>query len=70
MFIKNIFHFRRINILAAADDHVFGAVNDEAKTFVVYPREIARAHPAIDKSVCGGIWPVPITLDDLRAARP
>ena len=70
MFIQDILDFRRIDILAAANDHIFGAIHDEAEAFVIDAGKIACAHPAINKCLCGGVWTVPIAFDDLRAACP
>src|SRR3546814_3648968 len=70
MLVKDILDFRRIDILAAAQYHVLGAIDDGDETFGVEPREIAGANPPIDKGFRGGVGLVPIAFHDHRSARP
>jgi hypothetical protein len=46
MAIKIFFDFPRINVLAAADDHILQAADDIAIALRVEHREIAGVHPA------------------------
>src|SRR3546814_6992186 len=70
MLIERILDLGRIDILAAAQHHVLGAVDDVEKPFRIEPRKVAGAHPAIDEGFGGGLRLVPIALHDHRPARP
>ena len=70
MFIKDVFNFGGVDVLATPDYHVLGAIDDVAEPLLVEPREIAGTDPAIDKGCRGFFGPVPVTRNDLRTARP
>ena len=69
--VKRVFDFGRIDVFAAANDDVLGAIDDIAITLRIEPGEIAGADPAaLDKRRGGGIGVVPIAFDHHRSAGP
>ncbi len=70
MFIKDVLDLDTIDVLAAADQHVLGPIDDEAETFLVQPRQIPGAHPTIDKGLGRGLGLVPIEFDHVRTLAP
>ena len=47
MTIQIVFNLNRINILAAADDHIFTTTDDFDIAILVHRRQIASMHPAV-----------------------
>ena len=70
MFVENILHLDTIDVLAAADQHVFRAVDDEAEAFLIDAGEIAGLDPAIDEGCRRRFRLVPVAFDDIGPARP
>ena len=49
MRVEHVLDLGRIDVLAAADHHVLGAVDDVDEALLVEPREVAGADPAVDE---------------------
>jgi len=47
--VERVLHLDAVDVLAAPDQHVLGAVEDEAEPLLVDPRQVTGAHPAIDE---------------------
>ena len=62
MLVERILHFDAVDVFAAADQHVLGAIEDVAKAFVVEPGNVAGAEPAVDEGRGRGFGIVPIAL--------
>ena len=58
--VKDVLHLDAVDVLAAADQHVLGPVDDEAEAFLVQPRQVAGLHPAVDEGLGRGFRLVPI----------
>src|SRR5436305_7982648 len=54
MLIKNVLDLDTIYVLATADQHVLGAINDITETFIIEPRDIAGPQPAVVHKSLGG----------------
>src|SRR5436190_22919109 len=67
--VEKFLDLARIDVLAAADDHVFGAAHDAAVTFCVDGREVTAVHPAggIDR-LTGPRLVVPVPAHDTVTA--
>src|ERR1043165_7797125 len=62
---------RRIDVHAAADEHVLGAAGDEEEAVVVAPRQIAGAEEAVlAEGLARRGLVVPVALGDVRPADP
>ena len=57
-----------IDVLAAADDHVLQAVDDEECAVVAHAADVAGAEPAIDEGGCRGLGVAPVAWRDHRSA--
>src|SRR5581483_5062915 len=65
------FHLGGVDVLAAADDHVLGAVRDVDEALVVEAGDVAGAQPtAVDERVGRRLRLVPVALDDVRPPHP
>ena len=56
MFVERILDFDEVDVFAAADQHVLGAIEDVTETLGVETGDIAGAQPAIDEQIavaCG-----------------
>ncbi len=51
MLVERVLDLDAVDVLAAADQHVLGAVDDVAEAFLVQAGEIAGLDPAIDKGL-------------------
>ena len=60
----------RVDVLAAADQHVLGAVGEEDEAFLVHVADIAGDDPAIDIGLGGGFRLVPVELAVVGALDP
>ena len=67
--VDRILDLRGIDVLAAGDDHVFRAIDDEHVAVFVPRREIARPHPAIPQCLRGQVRPSPVA-EQLPSAMP
>ena len=68
--MQRIFHFDAVDVLAAAQQHVLGAIDHEQCAVLIHIAQIAAAQPAIHQRLGGGIGIAPIALEYLRAANP
>ena len=55
MVVEDVLDLDAVDVLAAADQHVLGAVDDEAEALLVEPREVAGLDPAVDEGLGGGL---------------
>jgi hypothetical protein len=70
MAVEEFLDLARIDVLAAADDHVLDPADDVAIAFGVDGREVAGVHPAVGVDRLGGLLlVVPIALHHRIAAR-
>src|ERR1700733_1800752 len=67
MLVERILDFDAVDVFAAADQHVLGAIEDVTETLGVETGDIAGAQPAIDERFRGGLWILPVAADDARA---
>ncbi|MNM90031.1 hypothetical protein D3C81_1022770 [compost metagenome] len=65
---QRVLHLGRIDVLAAADDHVLEAVDQEDKAFFVHVAAVAGMHPAIADGLGGGFRLVPVSKHDVGSA--
>ena len=63
MFVDRGFDFCAVNVLAAAQDHVFRSVADIHEAFVVEMADVAGAEPAVDDGLGGCFGTVPVATD-------
>src|SRR3546814_156153 len=70
MRVESAFDLDAINILAASDQHVLRAVENEDEAFLVDTHEIAGVEPAIGDGGGGRLGLVPIAFDDIRPFDP
>ena len=56
-----------VHVLAAADDHVLRAVDDEVEALRVAVAEVAGVQPAVAHGLGGGVGAVPVARRDRRA---
>ena len=64
------FHLGRVDILAAADIHVFFAVHHIMKTGGVAAEQITGFQPAAGKQLGAGVWPSPVARTQGRPGQP
>ena len=62
------FEFARIDVVAAAQDHIFFAVNDRKIAVVVENADVAGVKPAVFKCFGGCFGAFVITFHHVRAA--
>ena len=70
MRIEHLLDLDRIDVLAAADQHVLLAVDDVAKALLVQFGEIAGFQPAVHERLRGGLGLVPIAPHHVRSLGP
>ena len=70
MGVEAVFDLDTINILAAPDDDVLGAIDNVAKSFRIHARQITRAHPSVEEGGSGRFGVAPIALHHLGPERP
>ena len=68
MLVEGALGFGRVHVLAAAHDHVLGAVDDVDEALLVDAGDVSRVHPAIDEDVGGLLGAVPVAEHDVGAA--
>src|SRR5256885_8131051 len=73
----DVLHLSRVDVLAAADDHVFHAVNDVHVTIIVHISGVTSVHPPIAQRHGRIVWPFPVpehhigsAADDLASRSP
>ena len=62
MFVEHFFDLAWIDVVAAANDDVLLAVDDEVKAVVVASGKVAGVEPPVDDRSLGGLGPLPVTL--------
>src|SRR6266496_6026430 len=60
--VEDLLDLPRVDVVAAADDQVLLAVDDEEVTLLVDPAHIAGVDPAGPDGVLGRLGPVPVAL--------
>src|SRR6266478_172643 len=70
MTVNDFLHFRRIDIKAADDDHVFLALHDVGRTLLIHTGDVTGIEPGAPGVVCtkgdgSFISPIPITFHNL-----
>ncbi len=70
MVVEHVLDLDAVDVLAAADQHVLGPVDDEEKALLVQPRQVAGAQPAFPEGFGGGFGLVPVEPDHLWALDP
>src|SRR6266699_4937221 len=65
MVIQNLLDLARVNIKAAGDYQIFGAIHDIEKAIFIHLADIAGTHPAIDKNVARLLFAVPVALHNI-----
>ncbi len=68
MAVKNLLDFSRVDVVAATDDQVLGAVDDEVETVLVAIAEVAGVQPAAAQRGLGRLRLPAVTLHDVVAA--
>src|SRR5215216_349210 len=67
--VEDLFDLARVHVVAAADDHLLLAVDDEEVAVLVDLAHVAGAEPAIlVEDLVRGVVPVPVALHDIVAA--
>ena len=67
MLRQRIFDFGRIDVFAAADDHVLQTIGDEDEAVLVHVGTVTGMHPAVFECGCGLLGLVPVALHHIRA---
>ena len=67
MLSQCIFDFGRIDVFAAADDHVLQSIGDEDESVLVHIGAVTGMHPAVLEGGCGLLGLVPVALHHIRA---
>ena len=67
MLRQRIFDFGRIDVFAAADDHVFQTIGNEDEAVLVHVGAVTGMHPAVLQGGCGLLGFVPVALHHIRA---
>ena len=68
MIDDHFFHFTRVNIGAAADDHVLGTIEQKQIPVLVERADVAGMQPAVAHCLCSGFRIVPVAHHDDIAA--
>ena len=66
MLHHHVFDFVRIDVETGNEDHVFLAIDDTQKTFVIHHRDVAGVQPAVFDDLIRGIWALPVAQHHLR----
>ncbi len=64
----HVLHLDRVDVLAAADDHVLQPVGDVDEARLVHEAGVARPHPAVSQRLCGLFGTVPVADHHVVAA--
>ena len=64
-----ILDLARIDVLAAADDHVLHTPDDAAEAVLVKRRQVAGMHPSVDNALAGPLTVAPVAAHHGIAAR-
>src|SRR3546814_14088075 len=68
MFTDDVLDFARVDVEAAADDHVPGAIDDAQEAIGIAHRDIAAVQPATGKRLRSQFRVVAIAVSDNRPA--
>ena len=68
MGVEHLLDLARIDVVAAADDEILLAVDDEQEAVLVDVAEVAGAHPAAGEGRLGGLGIVVVALHHVDAA--
>src|SRR5690606_31752361 len=66
--VHGVLHLARVDVLAAADDHVLDAVDDVDEAVLVHPGAVAGVHPAVADHGGRGLGIAPVAQHHLRTA--
>src|SRR3954454_14535718 len=66
--VEDLLDLARIDVVAAADDHVLLAVDDEEVAVLVDAGHVARVEPAVVQDLLRGVVAVPVALHQVVAA--
>src|SRR5579884_142184 len=69
MLAQQLLDFDRVDLLAAADDHILEPSRDDHVAIVVVAAEIARMQPAADHCLAGPLGHAPVAVHQRRSAR-
>ncbi len=64
------FHDHRVDVLAAANNHVFCAIDDIDESVFIDARDVARVMPALGERLRRRVGFVPVTLHDVGTLDP
>jgi hypothetical protein len=67
MLVEHLLDLARVDVEAAAQDHLLLAVDDEEVAVLVDPRHVARVEPAVLDRLGGRIVLAPVALHHVRA---
>src|SRR5436305_4828018 len=62
MLVEHFLDLARVDVVAASDDHLLLAIDDEEVTVFIDLRHIARVKPAVANRLGGGVVLVPVAL--------
>src|SRR5829696_7900146 len=65
--VEHLLDLARVDVVAAADDHVLLAVDDEEVAVLVDLRHVPGAEPAVAHDLLGGVLAVPVALHHVVA---
>ena len=68
MLIDRCFHFGAVDVLSAAEHHVFGTIDDEHIAVLVNRGDVTSTEPAILNRFGCGFFAIQVPLDDHSAA--
>src|SRR3954464_12781826 len=66
--VEDLLDLARVDVVAAADDHVLLAVDDEEVAVLVDAGHVARVEPAVAQDLLRGVVAVPVALHEVVAA--
>src|ERR1700733_16247173 len=64
MFVECVLDFDAVDVFAAADQHVLGAIEDITEALGVEARDVAGTQPAVDERFRRGLRILPVAADD------
>src|SRR5712692_12097269 len=67
MLVEDFFDLGTVDVLAAGDDHILGAINQEDVALGMHATEIPTVIPPVTEGVGGLLGFIPVALHDIRA---
>src|SRR5262245_26324 len=67
VFVEDFFDLGTVDVLAARDDHIFGAIDEENIALGMHVTEIPTVIPAVTEGRGGLLGFVPVSWHDIRA---